>query len=399
MPDKYSYGKLPQLLAGVYAINTHNMTKHRFILFLQALVLTAFLGCGKSSGGNDPEPAQGFDKSAMLANYADVLIIPGYALLQTNMNAFQTASDNFLAAPTPATQQAALAAYKELHLQYAAMAPFQLGPAETVVLDNFINFTGGLDYNFNTAGQLTGFSVDSTGIEQNITSGTYNLGSLLRATFYQQGFPAVGYLYFGPNAISKFGVNNAARVKYAKEVVTRMKTLMDKVVADWPGYRAAFVANTKTNVGSPIGSIVNQMAYQLDVMKGPRIGWPFGKQSNGIVFATKCEAYFGGFSVAAAVQNMTALKKVYTGNGNGKGISDYLVSLKRAQLNTDILAQFDLVIQKLSLIPDPLSAALTTQAGLVENAYKETQKLLTLLKTDLASATAVQISYMDNDGD
>jgi predicted lipoprotein len=35
----------------------------------------------------------------------------------------------------------------------------------------------------------------------------------------------------------------------------------------------------------------------------------------------------------------------------------------------------------------------------VEDAYKEIQKLLTLLKTDVSSALGVQISFMDNDGD
>jgi predicted lipoprotein len=209
----------------------------------------------------------------------------------------------------------------------------------------------------------------------------------------------VNYLFFGPNAISKFSTNTAARVKYAKDIVTRIKTLTDNVAAAWPSYKTDFIANTRTNVGSPIGSIVNQLAYQMDVMKGPRIGWPFGKQSNGIVFASKCEAYFAGISAVLAVQNMTALKTLYTAGGSGKGISDYVISLNRASLNTDIIAQFDLVIAKLKLIPDPLSTTLTAQPALVEDAYKEIQKLLTLLKTDLASATAVQISYMDNDGD
>jgi predicted lipoprotein len=145
--------------------------------------------------------------------------------------------------------------------------------------------------------------------------------------------------------------------------------------------------------------MVNQFAYQMDMLKGPRIGWPFGKQSNGIVFATKCEAYFAGISVELAVENLSALKSAYTAAGSGKGISDYLIALKKTTLNNDVLAQFDLALAKLKLIPDPLSATLTTQPAVVDAAYKEIQKLLTLLKTDVPSATAVQITFMDNDGD
>jgi uncharacterized protein len=360
------------------------------------LLILAFASCGKSSDSPKDVTSGAFDKSVMLQFYADSLIIPGYAGLQQKVAAFQTATEAFLNAPSVVTQQAAKVAYNEMHLQYETVVPFQLGPAETELLDNFLNYSGGLDYNFNTSGELTGFSVDSVGIENNISSGNYNLTNLVRGTFYIQGFPAVSYLLFGPNAINKMSAN---RSKYIRDVVARMKTLVDKVAAAWPDYKAGFVANTKTNVGSPIGSLVNQLSYQLDMMKGPRIGWPFGKQSNGTLFPSKTEGYFSGISAALAVQNMTALKRVYTAAGSGKGISDYLIALKHADLNTSIISQFDVVIAKLQALPDPLSATLSAQPTKVEEAYKEIQKLLTLLKTDLASATAVQISYMDNDGD
>lgn len=368
-----------------------------FVL-LAACIATTIYSCSKSSGSDDGD-TDGFDKSAMLTYYAESIITPGYTTLQEKLTAFQTAADAFLATPNTTTQNAAKASFTALYLQYEQVAVYQVGPAETELLDNFLNYTGGLDYNFNTSGAITGFSVDSTSIESNISSGTYNLATMLRSSFYSQGFPALGYLLFGPNAITKFNTNTAARVKYTKDVVARMKTLVDKVATAWPAYKATFVANTKTNIGSPIGNMVNQLAYQLDLMKGPRIGWPFGKQSNGIVFASKTEGYFAGISAQLAVENITALKKAYTAAGSGKGISDYLVALNRASLNNDITAQFDVAIAKIKLIPDPLSNTLTAQPALVEDAYKEVQKLLTLIKTDLASATAVQISYMDNDGD
>lgn len=362
------------------------------------LAVTVLCACSKSSdkGGETPDA---FDKTAMLTNYADNLIVPGYTALQQKLQVLQTASDAFLAAPAPVTQATLKTAYVDAQLQYERITSFHFGPAENALLDIFANFSGSLDYNFNTSGQLTGFSIDSVSIENSISTGTYNLTTMTRASFYSQGFPALNYLYFGPNAIAKFGTNTAARVKYVKDVVARLKGLVDGIVTSWSTYRAEFITNTKTNVGSPIGNMVNQLAYQMDLLKGPRIGWPFGKQSNGTVFATKVEAYFVGNSVALAVENAKALKKTYNGGGNGKGLSDYLVALNKTTLNNDVLAQFDLVATKLSAIPDPLSTSLTTQAAAVEAAYKEIQKLLTLLKTDVASATAVQITFTDNDGD
>lgn len=361
------------------------------------LVVTLF-ACNKSDSGN-PGSVNGFDKTAMLQYYADSMIIPGYARLQQQVTSLKTAADAFAQAPSTATQAAVKTAYTEAHVQYERVTPFQFGPAETALLDLYLNYSGGLDYNFNTAGELTGFSVDTPAIENNIATGSYNLTAMTRSSFYSQGFAALSYLCFAPDAINRFNTQTANRVKYVQDVTTRMKTLVDKVVADWSTYRSGFIANTQTNVGSPIGNIVNQLSYQMDLLKGPRIGWPFGKQSNGTVFATKCEAYYAGISVQLAVEELTSLKNMYTANGSGKGLSAYLIALNANTLNSDVLAQFDVAIGKLHQIPDPLSTSLTAQSGTVDAAYKEIQKLLTLLKTDVASATAVQITYMDNDGD
>ena len=167
----------------------------------------------------------------------------------------------------------------------------------------------------------------------------------------------------------------------------------------WNGsYRTTFINSTQTNVGSSIGYLINQFAFELDALKGPRIGWPFGKRSNDIVFAEKCEGYFSGISRSLAVANLASLKKYYTG-ANGDGIADYLVKIGKTALNNEVLAQFETALSALTAIPDPMSEAFTKNATVVDKAYSEVQKLFTLVKTDVASATAVQVTYMDNDGD
>jgi predicted lipoprotein len=196
------------------------------------------------------------------------------------------------------------------------------------------------------------------------------------------------------------GSTAANRKKYVQDVLARMKTLVNTVIADWQNtYRTQFIGNTRTDVGSPIGYMVNQFAYEMDQIKGPRIGWPYGKQSGGVIFADKTEAYYSGFSVALAVENLSSLKKAYGGDGSGKSIADYLVALKQEELNADVLQQFDVALDKLKAIPDPLSSAFTSHKDLVDAAYKEIQTLLTLIKTDVASATGVRITYQDSDGD
>ncbi|WP_207514313.1 imelysin family protein [Longitalea luteola] len=373
--------------------------KRTILRSLAVLALTTGVFCNKSADGEGDGNDKGFDKTGMLTNYADQLIIPAYALLQEKVNNFQALANTFLETRNTANQQGLLEGYKQLHLQYTRVEAYNLGPAVVAGLEVYLNYNGGIDYNFATNGELVGFSIDSTTIENNISSGNYDLTQYVRNSFYAQGFAAINYLFFGPNAIQKFNSNTVSRVKYAKDVVNRIKTLVDKINIDWTAYRTEFVSNTKTNVGSPIGNMINGMAYDLDVLKGPRIGWPFGKQSNGIAFPAKVEAFFAGNAAALAQESMRNLKKIFTANGSGKGFADYLKSLNREDLANQLTAQFDLVITKLEALPDPLSTTITAQPAKVEEAYKEIQKLLTLIKTDLASATGVQITFMDNDGD
>jgi predicted lipoprotein len=375
--------------------------KTRFIglVLLTGLMVTTAIRCSKSNDSQGTENEGTFDKTAMLTYFADQMIIPAYKALQDDVNQFQTLSNAFLEERNEANQQALLDAYKKLHLQYTHVEAFNLGPAVVASLESYLNFSGGLDYNFATSGDLTGFSIDSTTIESNISSGNYDLTQYTRNSFYAQGFSAVDYLFFGPGAIEKFNTNTENRVKYAKDVVSRIKSLVDKVNSDWSTFRSSFISNTKTDVGSPIGNMINNMAYEMDLVKGPRIGWPFGKQSNGTPFPTKVEAYFAGNAAALATESVKNLKNVFTAKSSGKGYSDYLKALHKDDLATQVVGQFDAVIEKLTALSDPLSSTITEEPGKVEDAYKEIQKLLTLIKTDVASATGVQITFMDNDGD
>lgn len=359
--------------------------------------IAIFQACKKPANDNN-QPT--YDKKAMLGWYADSLIIPGYYQLTSKATTLKTAVINFCDNPNTSTLEAARTAYRETHLQYVVIAPFQFGPAETALLDPFTNYTGGLDYDFNTAGQLTGFSIDTASIEANIRSGNYDLSVTTRNSFYSQGFPALNYLLFESNAMVAFtGTNASPRKQYLKAVADRLAGLFTTVTTDWTNYKASFVENTQTNVGSPIGNMVNQLAYQMDVLKGPRIGWPLGKQSGGVQFPVKVEGYYAGISTDLARASLASLKAVYLGNNNGKGLSGYLLSLGKGTLDNDIKSQFAAAATKLNAITLPMSQAIPTQTTAVDEAYREVQKLLTLLKTDLASATAVQITFMDNDGD
>jgi predicted lipoprotein len=354
------------------------------IAFLFMCGFVILYGCGKESTGSGDNSDTNKDfKIGMFTNYADNIIIPGYTDLQNKLDQLDAAINVFLTAPSDASQQSLKLVFKNTYISFEGISTAYFGPASSLLLNAYIN----------------SFPSATDKIETGIQNGVYNFSQPV-ASDSIQGFPALDYLLFSANAVQKFSDAGAAnRKKYVQDVMARMKSLVSNTLTQWNnGYRTTFINSIQTNVGSSIGYLVNQFAFELDALKGPRIGWPFGKRSNGIVFADKCEAYYSGISKSLAIANLTSLKNYYTG-ANADGIADYLVKLGKSQLNGEVLTQFEMALNALAAIPDPMSGAFTNNATAVDKAYSEIQKLLTLMKTDVASATAVQVTYMDNDGD
>lgn len=357
----------------------------RFLsLALMVLAGSVFYACSTDKGTSDPTaPSNDAFKTGMLTNYADNIVIPAYDDLTIKLNALETQVNGFLAQPSAATLEAAKPAFKAAYLSCQNTSTAYFGPAGALLLNNYLNT----------------FPAVPRKIEQSISSGSYNF-ELPVVNDSIQGFPALDYLLFAPNAVEKFsGADAAARKKYVRDVVTRMKGLVATTTTQWKGtYRTTFINSLKTDVGSSIGFLVNQFAYEMDVLKGPRIGWPFGKLSNGRVFADKSEGYYSGLTRELAVANLISLKNYFAG-AQGNGIADYLVSLKKETLANQVLSQFDVAIAAIQAIPQPMTDSFSKNPAQVEEAYRQAQKLLTLIKTDVASATSIQITYQDNDGD
>lgn len=360
---------------------THFRIRTLLILTLAGAV---FYSCTERTNPTDaPATSNDVFKTTMLTNYADQIIIPAYTDLNKNLGTLEMQVNGFLDKPSSATLEAVRPAYRAAYLSYQATPAAYFGPASALLYNNYLNT----------------FPAVPAKIEKAIVAGNYNF-ELPVVNDSIQGFPALDYLLFAPNAVEKFSGDQAkARTKYVRDVLTRMKSLTANTLGQWnSAYKPNFVNSLKTDVGSSTAFLVNQFAYELDRMKGPRIGWPFGKQSNGIVFADKAEGYYSGLTQELAVANLKSLRNYFTG-GEGEGIADYLILLKKDALAQQVLMQFDVAIKALEAVPQPMTTSFSKNPTQVDEAYRQVQRLLTLMKTDVASATSVQITYQDNDGD
>lgn len=361
-----------------------------YFLFSVAIVSS----CGNDDGGS---ASDGFDRKGMLQNIGNEIIIPDYHNFNNLAADLHIKVQEFHAAPTNATLSAVQAAFVEAYKGWQKISVYELGPAAEpgVMLRMRINI----------------FPTDTVQINSNISSGTYNLEDLGNAD--AKGLPAIDYLLYGTGAdaaaiLDKYTNDGLAanRKAYLLAVSEEIKNMAAQVYNAWipsgGNYINTFIEASGTDIGSSIGQLVNQFNYDFELIKNPKIGIPLGKKTFDEPLPAKVEAYYSGISVELATLNLQALKNLFLG-GAGLGFDDYLNFLGASHsgqpLSVVIANQFDVDIQKVQVIPDPLSASILNNTALVNDAYTELQKTVVLIKTDMPSALGVLITYQDNDGD
>jgi predicted lipoprotein len=258
-------------------------------------------------------------------------------------------------------------------------------------------------------------------IENNIsaTPGSININSYGNQS--AKGFPALDYLLFNTDSATLLidyttGANAANRKQYLATVSTDIKTETNTVVNAWlvsgGNYINTFINGSGTSVSSSLGLLINSADQDLEILKNYRLGVPLGKvltADTNVISPTQVEAYYSGISAQLALTQLKAIQGLYLGNsvhGNGLGLSNYLTqsnktysSYNGSSLDSTIKAAFTLAVTDLQGVPDPLSATIQSNPTSADNAFAETQQLVTLLKTDMPSLLGVAITYGDNDGD
>jgi predicted lipoprotein len=371
----------------------------KYTLLLTGVLALTMNSCKKEE---EPEitPEESFDKSGMLANIGDNLILPSYIKLKASVDSMKIASDVFIASPTAITLAELQTRVLQAYTRYQYCSAYQIGPAENEYVRS----------SFNT------FPCDTVEINSKIATANYTLTAA--SDLDVKGFPALDFLLFrmdGDNNIvlSRFTTGTfAANAKtYLSTLINELKSKTDAVYNGWistgGNYIATFKSSTGNDVGSSIGMLVNELNYDFELLKNAKIGIPLGKKTLGVPQPTKAEALYSAQSIHLCMKNLETIENIYRGrnelNSDGLGLDDYLVHIEAqygsGSLNDAIINKIAAAKTKLALITTPLSDAVMTSPAIVDAAYIELQQLVVLLKVDMPSALGVSITYVDNDGD
>lgn len=344
-------------------------------------LLSIAFSCKKDK---EQDTNQDFEKKDILTNVADNWIQPGYADLSDKLKMLSQNWEGFKANPSLSDLSLVQSTWKEAYLIFQRVKFIDFGPA----------------MNNGFSGALGTFPCDTTVIEANVKSGSYNLEAI--GNISAIGLPSLDYLLFGTDALNKLTAS-LERQKYVSDVIAKMLSEIDYVQQNWTTYRATFIDGTGTSSTSPFSQFVNAYCKDYDLLKNSKIGIPLGKQSLGILRPEYLEARYSKIGKELVVENFKTLQAVFLGNSltgtEGKGFDDYLTALDKQSLVSNIKTRFDFMVNEPKKWSTDLEDLMKTQTSTVDAYYTYVQNSLVFLKTDMTSAFGILITYQDNDGD
>lgn len=368
------------------------------IIGLIALLSLALLaGCGddnnEESGPGDSN-TDTFDRGAMLAHWADNIILPAYVDYASSLSTMVSASETFVASPSVANLADLKSAWQQAYLDWQRVSMFEIGKAEELVLRNFTNI----------------YPTDTAGVMDNISSGEYNLA--LASKYDEQGFPAIEFLLYGHDestVVADF-TDHAAQGQYLLDLSTRLQSLTQEVVDDWQqGYRDQFVADDGSSATSSVNKVVNDYLYYYErALRAGKVGIPAGIFSSNTLPHTVEARYAENLSKPLFLEALDATQDFFNGvshqgGANGPSLRAYLDHLNTIKEGDDLGLLIDDQFESARLAASGLSDSFYEQVQSDNTSmlalYDELQKNVVLLKVDILQALNINVDFVDADGD
>ncbi|WPR70075.1 imelysin family protein [Flavobacterium sp. NG2] len=365
------------------------------LIFLFSLI-TLLAACSSNEGSGDSD---NYDRTALLTNWANNIIVPSYTNYQAKVQTLVTDAATFNSNPTEANLQTVRTSWLEAYKAYQYVQYFSFGKAEEIYFKERTNT----------------YPTDVTGINANITAGSYNL-SLISQTS-KQGFPALDYVLNGlgttdTEIVSYYTNTNATKYKqYLTDLVTALKSNADTIVADWnSSYKASYIANNGKSITSSVSITINSFieTFEKNTRAG-KIGIPAGLFSGGTVHPEKVEGYYKKdvskilCEVAVHAAQDFFNGKSFNNSSEGASLKSYLNFLNVVRNNqnlSDIInTQFETSFTKIGLLSNNFSNQISSDNSKMITAYDSLQQNVVYLKLDMMQALKITVDYVDNDGD
>lgn len=363
-------------------------------------VLALVMACSSSDDSKGGNTSDDFDRSTLLINLADNIIIPTYQDFGPKLTALKVALEGFVASPNQSNLETARSKWLIAYKAWQHVEMYNIGKAEDLNEYHFF---------------MNIYPVTVSDIENGVSTGTYDLNS---PNYHDaQGFPALDYLLNGLAAddaaiVAKFSsdVNAQGYQTYLADVITQMDKLTQQVITDWTsGYRDQFVSSAQNTATSSLNKLVNDYIFYYEKgLRANKIGIPAG------VFSTtplpeKVEGYYNQeVSKILSLEALNAVQDVFNGkafnsSATGPSFKTYLeyldVDRNGENLSVIINKQYDLARTKIQALDSNFSKQVITDNSKMTTAYDALQMAVVYLKVDMVQAFNISVDYVDADGD
>lgn len=367
------------------------------------ILIALIWACSSDNEGDEPVITPGlevtFERSTMLTNWADNIIIPSYEAFSVSLEGLNTSFDAFKANVNVTSLENLRSSWITSYKLWQRISMFEIGPAETV----------GLRLNMNI------YPTDSEKINGYINSGDYNLS--LSSNRNAKGFPALDYFINGLGdddmaIVARFNTTDKdAMLTYMEAVLNDMTALSNGVLAGWNSdYRDTFVANDGASATASVDRFVNDYIFYYEkFLRAGKMGIPLGVFS-GATLPQNVEAYYQrDISNALFLEGLTAVQDFFNGkhygsSATGESLGSYLdklSSVKEGENLSDIInTQFNsarTAVVDLEFFRSEIENNTPPTEMLL--AYDVVQKAVPMLKVDMVSAMSISIDFVDADGD
>ena len=354
-----------------------------------------------SESDEDQNQVADFDRSSILKNYADNIIIPRYNNFKAELDALKTFVDEFASNPNSANFDKVHNQWFNAYKTWQHVEMFNIGKAEQLMYYNTINT----------------YPVDELRINENINSKRYDLSNA--NDWSSQGLSGVDYMLHGiddnkEKIIQKY-INDVNCGKYLKNLLVIMTTNTDDIVQDWPTYKDTFVQSSGNSNSSSLNMITNDFVYYFEKgLRANKIGIPAGVYSGGNTLPSKVEAYYSSInsfqdiSKDLAKEALIASENLFLGkstNGvNGPSLKTYLDYVYSADVNKEnlspiISSNFQKAKEAIDLLDSNLVNQINNDKTKMLNAFDKLQAIVVNMKTNMLSLLSIQVDYIDADGD
>ncbi len=333
-----------------------------------------------------PSKKDDFNRTVLLSNAYSSIITPKFQNFHASAVALKASADAFLLNPNALLLDSLKQRFSSAYMAFQAVEVY--------------TFTPSMDL----WSALNSFPPDTTQINANVQSGSYNLAAVnnIRA----KGLPAIDYLLFSQNSaatIAAFSVTN--RKQYLDDLVIEINDKSAAAFNGWSNFEADFTTANGTDIGSSVGMLVNDLSFELERNRRERVGNALGYigvVSGGVLLPSAVEGFYSESSKELLIENLQQMKLLYTG-GSGIGFDDYLSEIgadyNGTPLSTEIFNQFERTILAAQNVPVKFSDAVSSHNAEMQTLFLDLKKLVVLIKVDMSSQLGVVINYSDNDGD